>query len=534
MIIMCFVNQKGGVGKTTSVMNIGAGLAKLSNRVLLIDLDPQESLSYWLGMTDAEKTIFDFFDGKANLESCILPHSGGFDVIPAKEMLATITPDVYQLKRALTKLDYDFVLLDCSPTLGMMTLAALTAAHWVIIPMCPDLLSIKGMSQLLGTIQTIREQTNANIALKSVIATRYDSCHKMHREVLEQIDVFLDGVPIYTVREDIAVSESPVSGMSVMDYRPESTGAEDYMAIATRLADGKHDFKTAVTKVLAHHFPKAADAATKSPIDQDAPLPTSPVIVPILKEAEELQTMPVPPSIPEKLIIEPPVIIPMAEETEEKQTVPFSPPLQEAPTSEPPIALSRCNKNAPNQKRMSSFGLKASVMIGLIVLATAITVLFVQSAPKVQQPAAQQTAQQTEAQQPITQQPPIEQPPAATPPTAVVVKPEKMILKGVQFDYDKDILQPQSYPILNNIVTLAKQHPEWKFRLTGHTDSWGDDAYNMNLSLRRVQAVKYYLVNQGIADSRLTVVGKGRSERITTNDTADGRAQNRRVELEVE
>ena len=220
-------------------MNIGAGLAKLGKKVLLIDLDPQESLSYWVGIAEPERTIFDFFDGKERLESCIIHCNGGFDVIPSKEMLATVTPDVYQLKQAVDKLEYDFVLLDCSPTLGMTTLAALTAAHWVIIPFCPDLLSIKGMSQLLGTIKTIQEQTNADLLLKMVIATRYNHDQKMHRDVLQQIITFLDRVPVYTVRENIAVSESPVAGMSVLDYKPKSTGAKDYMVIARRLIRGK-------------------------------------------------------------------------------------------------------------------------------------------------------------------------------------------------------------------------------------------------------------------------------------------------------
>ncbi len=242
MKVICFVNQKGGVGKTASVVNIGAGLVKLGQRVLLIDLDPQESLSYWVGITEPERTIFDFFEGRERLESCIIRAKGGFDVIPSKEMLATVTPDVVQLKQGVDKLDYDFVLLDCSPTLGMTTLAALTAAHWVIIPFCPDLLSIKGMSQLLGTITTIQEKTNADLLLKMVVATRYNHDMKMHRDVVRQIATFLDGVPVHTVRENIAVSESPVAGMSVLDYKPKSTGAKDYMVIARRLISGKTGF----------------------------------------------------------------------------------------------------------------------------------------------------------------------------------------------------------------------------------------------------------------------------------------------------
>lgn len=238
MVVICFVNQKGGVGKTASVVNIGAGLAKMNRRVLLIDLDPQESLTYWLGITEPAKTIYDFFDGSALLSTCKISHPGGFDVITSNEMLATLTPAIYKLKLALEYECYDFVLLDCSPTLGMTTLAALTAANWVIIPLCPDLLSIKGMSQLLGTIQTVQTETNAGLTLKSIIATRYSSRKRMHREVLEQIQSFFENVPVFTVRENIAISESPVEGISVLDYRPKSTGAIDYFAIVRCLLNG--------------------------------------------------------------------------------------------------------------------------------------------------------------------------------------------------------------------------------------------------------------------------------------------------------
>ncbi len=142
MITICFVNQKGGVGKTASVVNIGAGLAKLGKRVLLIDLDPQESLSYWLGITEPVRTVYDLFEGAAEFNTCKTRHESGLDVIPSNEMLATLTPDTYLLRQALRGQRYDYVLIDCSPTLGMTTLAALTAADWVIIPLCPDLLSL--------------------------------------------------------------------------------------------------------------------------------------------------------------------------------------------------------------------------------------------------------------------------------------------------------------------------------------------------------------------------------------------------------
>ncbi len=609
MITICFVNQKGGVGKTTSVMNIGACLAKLSKRVLMIDLDPQESLSYWLGITEPDKTIFDFFDGKANLESCITRHTAGFDVVPSKEMLATITPDVYQLKQALDKLAYDFVLLDCSPTLGMTSLAALTAANWVVIPLCPDLLSIKGMSQLLGTIQTIREQTNPSLLLKNVIATRYDGNQKMHRDVLDQLTSFLDSVPIFTVREDIAISESPVAGMSVVDYKPDSTGAQDYMAISQDLANSKGDYKSAVASVLAKHSLQAehkapnpligrVEAAISQPLatpeqPKPAPLPMAPlerdqpVSLHSLVSSKQQETTaaadapveqkePVPlqvPIPPEQPTTDPVLTVPSEEDKAEALQSPVSPPQQKSdnlaipsiiqaePATTTPATPSRAERHktsqiSPNPKRSLSLGMKAAIIFGLLIAGSAIAAFFVppdfikQHLPSQQSSAERPLeASQSPAEQPVPQQPAAsqpsaqQQPPSAQQPTvpkpetqqpaALVPKPDKVILKGVQFDYDKDTLQPQSYPILNDIVNLAKQHPEWKFRLTGHTDSWGDEAYNMTLSLRRVETVKRYLVSQGVAENRLIVIGKGRSERLTTNDTAEGRAQNRRVEMEI-
>ena len=238
MKVVCFVNQKGGVGKTASVVNIGAGLAKCGRRVLLADLDPQESLSYWLGVGEPAATVYELFEGTRTLAECLVPHAGGFDILPSSEMLATLQPDAGQLREILQGQRYDYILLDCSPTLGMTTLAALTAADWVVIPLCPDLLSLKGMSQLLGTIETIREETNPALLLKAIIATRYSGRKRMHREVLAQIAGFFEHVPVYTVRENIAVAESPVAGKSVLDYRPNSAGAADYLAIARELANG--------------------------------------------------------------------------------------------------------------------------------------------------------------------------------------------------------------------------------------------------------------------------------------------------------
>ncbi|HBS59503.1 MAG TPA: hypothetical protein DEA44_09570 [Firmicutes bacterium] len=131
---------------------------------------------------------------------------------------------------------------------------------------------------------------------------------------------------------------------------------------------------------------------------------------------------------------------------------------------------------------------------------------------------------------PVVVQPPVEPPVVVQPP---VEQPKKIILKGVNFDFDMDTLQPQSYPVLNNVVDMANNNPQRNFLLVGHTDSRGSDEYNMDLSMRRVKTVQRYLVSQGVAETRLAVDWKGEREPIATNDTDEGRAENRRVELHI-
>ncbi|MDR3577190.1 MAG: OmpA family protein [Anaerolineaceae bacterium] len=136
--------------------------------------------------------------------------------------------------------------------------------------------------------------------------------------------------------------------------------------------------------------------------------------------------------------------------------------------------------------------------------------------------------------QPPAPQPAALQPPAPAPATPQPVeKPTKIILKGVNFDFDMATLQSQSYPILDRVTDLAKKNPDWNFVLVGHTDGMGSDEYNMDLSMRRVKTVQQYLVSQGVDESRLAIDWKGKREPIATNDTDDGRAQNRRVELVI-
>jgi len=135
-------------------------------------------------------------------------------------------------------------------------------------------------------------------------------------------------------------------------------------------------------------------------------------------------------------------------------------------------------------------------------------------------------------------QPPVVKPPVVNPPENKIEKElidkKKIVLKGVNFDFDMDTLQPQGYPILNQVVVVANKYPQWTFLLVGHTDNYGTDEYNIDLSWRRVKTVQRYLVSQGISENRLAIDAKGEGQPIATNDTAEGRAENRRVELSLE
>jgi len=247
-MVVAIANQKGGVAKTTTVHTLGAALAELGERVLLVDLDPQACLSYSVGLDpDAlVASLHDVFVGRMKAADVVVT-AGTLDILPASIDLAgsevhllTKTGREHALARALEPLlkDYDAVLIDCPPSLGILTINGLTAANEVLIPLQCETLSHRGVGQLLETIEDVRAFTNPDLSVRGVVATMYDSRTRLGREVIEDVRTRY-GIPVLDppVPKSIRFAEAPAQGRSILEHAPKSRGADAYRAIAAALHD---------------------------------------------------------------------------------------------------------------------------------------------------------------------------------------------------------------------------------------------------------------------------------------------------------
>lgn len=238
-------NQKGGVAKTTSVHALAAGLVEMGRKVLAVDLDPQASLSWSMGIEpdDLEQSLHDVLMGRVEAEE-ILYESSGIDLLPASLDLAgsevhlhTRTGREYVLERSIEPLveRYDHVLLDCPPSLGILTVNALTAADRIVIPVRAETLSQRGVDQLRDTIDDVRLYTNPNLELAGIIITMHDARTRLGQEVIQRlVDAEL---PVWDppVPRTVRVAEAPERGLSVLDTARTSRAAEAYRQLSTLL-----------------------------------------------------------------------------------------------------------------------------------------------------------------------------------------------------------------------------------------------------------------------------------------------------------
>lgn len=243
--VIALVNQKGGVGKTTSTINIGAGLAKKGKRVLLVDLDPQGNLTYSLGIKadEVSPTIYQVMKDEATAKDAII--KGEFDVIPANIQLSGAELELSSvagreliLKEALEPLlpDYDYILIDAPPALNMLTINALTACQEVFIPLQAEYLSLNGMLQLTNTVALVSKRLNNDLKITGVIATLYDARKNLNREVIEAIqERFKDSLFKTYIRDNIALAEAPSYGKDIFSYQPNSNGANDYLKLVDEI-----------------------------------------------------------------------------------------------------------------------------------------------------------------------------------------------------------------------------------------------------------------------------------------------------------
>lgn len=264
--IIAFANQKGGVGKTTTCVNLAAFTAAMGKKVLLVDMDPQGNASSGIGIekTQGTKTIYNVIDGDALVHEVILPtYIDNLDIIPATVDLAGAEIELVQMssrekivKNILgrVKQNYDFVFIDCPPSLGLLTVNALTSADSIIIPIQCEFYALEGLSQLMNTVRLIKHHLNPTLDVEGVVLTMKDNRSNLVAQVSQEIMKFFGKKVFATaIPRNIRLAEAPSHGQSILTYDPSSKGAQSYGELAEEfLKRNKLTFKpiTKQTKIM--------------------------------------------------------------------------------------------------------------------------------------------------------------------------------------------------------------------------------------------------------------------------------------------
>ncbi|MEN8790021.1 MAG: AAA family ATPase [Flavobacteriaceae bacterium] len=246
--IIAIANQKGGVGKTTTTVNLAASLGVLEKSVLLIDADPQANATSGLGIDvdQIEKGTYQLLEHTLNArETIIKTSSPNVDLIPSHIDLVAIEIELvdkddreYMLKRAIEELrdDYDFILIDCAPSLGLLTLNALTAADSVIIPIQCEYFALEGLGKLLNTIKSVQRIHNSELDIEGMLLTMYDSRLRLSNQVVEEVRKHFSNMVFDTIiQRNVRLGEAPSYGESIIKYDASSKGAVNYLNMADEL-----------------------------------------------------------------------------------------------------------------------------------------------------------------------------------------------------------------------------------------------------------------------------------------------------------
>lgn len=318
------INQKGGVGKTTTVANLGVALSRLGQRVLLVDLDPQAHLSLHLGVepTEVNLTIYQVLTELLPIDQARLTVTDNLHLVPshidlaAAEMeLASVVGRELILRDQLAQQQgqYDVLLMDCPPSLGLLTINALAAADEVFIPLQPHFLALQGLSKLLQTVSLVRARLNPDLRIGGILLCMYESNTRLAGEVVDNIRQFLEtgrdkalpwsrAVFFKTrIRRNIKLAEAPSHGQSIFAYDKRSAGASDYVSLAREvIGSAEQEPQAEAPPAETDQEVASADAATASapPIEPEAPpsTPTAPAAEPQVQPAEQSAEQPAAPT----------------------------------------------------------------------------------------------------------------------------------------------------------------------------------------------------------------------------------------------
>ena len=248
MPIISIANQKGGVGKTSTAINLSASVAAAEYRTLLIDIDPQANSSSGLGVEKNDPSIYDVLLGLDTVENSIqstympfldiLPST--IDLVGAEVELVSVENREYQLKAPFQSLreKYDYIFIDCPPSLGLLTLNALTASDSVIIPVQSEYFALEGLGQLLNTINLVRKNLNPDLSIEGVLITMFDQRLKLSQQVRDEVQKYF-GEKVFNavIHRNVRISEAPSHAKPVLLYDSISTGAKNYMQLASELIE---------------------------------------------------------------------------------------------------------------------------------------------------------------------------------------------------------------------------------------------------------------------------------------------------------
>ncbi len=241
--VIGIANQKGGVGKTTTAVNLAAALGVLEKKVLIIDADPQANATSGLGVEEVKYSTYNLLEHSVDARNCIQKTaSPNLDIIPSHIDLVAAEIELvdrqnreYMLKEALKSIrnDYDFIIIDCAPSLGLITINALTAADSVIIPIQCEYFALEGLGKLLNTVKNVQNIHNKNLDIEGLLLTMYDSRLRLSNQVVEEVNSHFPEMVFETIiSRNVRLSEAPSFGESILNYDAESKGAVQYLQLA--------------------------------------------------------------------------------------------------------------------------------------------------------------------------------------------------------------------------------------------------------------------------------------------------------------